>query len=105
LHLKKMIVPKDSKQAAVTEPPSYYSGSGSFDNKDSKLKAPYVPEQRYRQSMSDSMLVFISRQPASDKLRFKFSTVTLHRVWLPQGHIRFGSNRAQKYPWPEAHVW
>ncbi|KAJ7889987.1 hypothetical protein B0H13DRAFT_2040943 [Mycena leptocephala] len=40
-----MIVPKDSKQAAVTELPSYYSGSGSFDNKDSKLKAPYVPEQ------------------------------------------------------------
>ncbi|KAJ7884506.1 hypothetical protein B0H13DRAFT_2045666 [Mycena leptocephala] len=31
-----MSVPKDSKQAAVTEPPSYYSGSGSFDNKDSK---------------------------------------------------------------------
>jgi hypothetical protein len=80
LHLKKMIVPKDTKQASV-KPPSYHSGSGSFDNRDSKLKVPNVPEQRYRQSTSDSMLFLISRQPAaSDKHRFEFSAVTLHTV-------------------------
>jgi hypothetical protein len=102
-----MIVPKDPKEAAVDlKPLNYESGSGAFDNKDSKLKTPNVPEQRYRQSISDSMIVLISRQPAaSDKPRFEFSRVTLHRVWLPQGLIRFGSNRAQKYPWPEVQVW
>ncbi|KAJ7921803.1 hypothetical protein B0H13DRAFT_2267725, partial [Mycena leptocephala] len=43
-----MIVPKDPKEAAVDLKPlslSYHSGSGSFDNKDSKLKTPNVPEQ------------------------------------------------------------
>ncbi|KAJ7828643.1 hypothetical protein B0H13DRAFT_2117479 [Mycena leptocephala] len=42
-----MIVPKDTKQASV-KPPSYHSGSGSFDNRDSKLKVPNVPEQSQR---------------------------------------------------------
>jgi hypothetical protein len=56
-HLKKMNVPEDSKQAAV-KPPSYHSGSGSF-GKD--LKAPSSPEQRCRQSISDSMLVLTLR--------------------------------------------
>lgn len=103
LHLEKMIVPKDSKQAAE-KPPSYHSGSGSFEENISDSKAPNVPEQRYRQSISDSMLVLILRQPASDKPRFRSSTVTLHTVWLPQGHIRFVSNHAQNYPWPVVHL-
>ncbi|KAJ7808696.1 hypothetical protein B0H13DRAFT_2686058 [Mycena leptocephala] len=41
-----MIVPKDPKEAAVDlKPLNYESGSGAFDNKDSKLKTPNVPEQ------------------------------------------------------------
>jgi hypothetical protein len=47
LQLNKMIVPKDPKEAAVDlKPLNYESGSGAFDNKDSKLKTPNVPEQR-----------------------------------------------------------
>ncbi|KAJ6524041.1 hypothetical protein B0H19DRAFT_1340979 [Mycena capillaripes] len=78
-----MIVPKDPKEAAVDlKPPSYHSGSGSSDNKDSKLQTPNVPGQSQQPvtSLGSSSQGLRCTECGSDKVSYDSAPITPRNI-------------------------
>ncbi|KAJ7908168.1 hypothetical protein B0H13DRAFT_2017510 [Mycena leptocephala] len=95
-----MIVPKDSKQAAE-KPPSYHSGSGSFENNISDSKAPNINVPRAPNIPEQSQPV---TSPGSSPQRLRCTQCGSHKVTYDSSPIKPRNIHGRRFTYAGAYI-